>query len=53
MYQCHQQWIPGFTGVMATVDEADSEKKEMIDGDSTHKKRRYNLALAVPSSYRR
>jgi hypothetical protein len=38
---------------MTTVDEADSEKNEMIDGDSTHKKRRYNLALAVPSSYHR
>lgn len=38
---------------MTTVDEADSEKNEMVDGDSTHKKRRYNLALAVLSSYHR
>jgi hypothetical protein len=38
---------------MTTVDEADSEKKKMIDGDSSYKESRYDVALTRPSSYHR
>jgi hypothetical protein len=36
---------------MTTIDETDSEEKQVVDGDGTHKESGYDVALARPSSH--